>query len=170
MRRSQRAAGLAPQMTKSDWLITAAILALTAARLAHGLDPQHAEASPLFRSIRGIGPLLVGAGALVAFLLYRSTVEFGQGQFSRAIRGLILFFVIHLLLYQLDWQPALWQKPVVDALTDAIYYTLPWLLAVALADCWQVPLTAGAISARYQTGQGLRIPKRGEARSPAKRR
>ncbi|HLH04634.1 MAG TPA: hypothetical protein VKX25_17840 [Bryobacteraceae bacterium] len=148
-----RDAGFSPELSRSSWAVVGIVAALTIARMAHGLEPHHLDASLLFRSIRGTSPLLVGAGTAVGFLLYRMTAGFGEGKFSRTIRGLLLFFAVHLLLFQLDWYPSLWNVPVIDAATDVLYYVLPWVLACALTECWEVGIEAKLAVEHYQIGE-----------------
>ncbi len=152
---SYRNAGLVKPLTRTDWAVVVVFAALTAARLARGLDIHHTSASQMIRWIRSASPLLVGASAVVAFLLYRVTMSFGGGRLSSAIRYLIAFFTIHLALFQLDWYPSIWDNPLVDAVTDAIYYTLPWLLAVGVADRWNLTLRANEIAEQYEMGDIL---------------
>jgi hypothetical protein len=136
--------GLGLHARKADYAALAAILVLVPAALIFNRQTVDTETPLRFiRALTLANPFLLAAPAGVGILLYRISVQLGEGQLARSLRYLAVFPSVRLLLILVNSIPGHFaHMPYIDPFRLALQHSVSWFLALAIAERWQLTLQA----------------------------
>jgi hypothetical protein len=145
--------GLGLHAQKVDLAGLAGILILAPAALIFERQVVDNELPLWFvRMLTLANPFLLAAPAGVSILLYRISVQLGEGQLARSLRYLAVFPTVRLLLIVLNALPGHFSHlPAVDPFRLALQSSVSWFLALAIAERWQLTLQAKNKMKEYET-------------------
>jgi hypothetical protein len=144
--------GLGLRVYKRDIVALAALMLVVPPALIferHEMDLDSPFA--VVRILNLISPFFFAATAGLGLLLYRLSVQLGEGQLARSLRYLALFPAARLLLSVLTIFPdEVLGVPYLRPFLFALTYTVSWFLALAMAERWQLTLDAARQMKKYR--------------------
>jgi hypothetical protein len=136
--------GLGLHARKVDFAALASILVVVPLALIFDRNVVDSETPVRFIQVLTLAnPFLLAAPAGVGILLYRISVQLGEGQLARSLRYLAVFPALRLLLILVNAAPGHFANmPYIDPFRLALQHSVSWFLALAIAERWQLTLQA----------------------------